>query len=219
MNEGRDWRLWLETRRLTLRPPRDDDLGEVCLLLKEVSREAARAWRDHAFTQLGSVRPSPQLTACLTSAPILASSAAVNSFSAKEVGHMAPSSRFALSLKPNVAYLDLNFCHGAIRLGASRRSSPARRFPRSPCPRAGRGARPPNESRPLEGRVNEHVHGGHARRAPTSRRLAPRRPWLRPMRPGALALVRAVRLLSCRCFHHLGPRPRPHSLIEAYFPY
>jgi hypothetical protein len=37
-------------------------------------------------------------------------SAAVNSFSAKEVGHMAPSSRFALSLKPNVAYLDLNFC-------------------------------------------------------------------------------------------------------------
>jgi NAD(P)-dependent dehydrogenase (short-subunit alcohol dehydrogenase family) len=36
--------------------------------------------------------------------------AAVNSFSAKEVGHMAPSSRFALSLKPNVAYLELNFC-------------------------------------------------------------------------------------------------------------
>src|SRR5574341_2137510 len=53
---------------------------------------------------------SPQLTAFFTSAPILASSAAVNSFSAKEVGHMAPSSRFALSLKPNVAYLALNFC-------------------------------------------------------------------------------------------------------------
>src|SRR3546814_9566538 len=41
---------------------------------------------------------------------ILASSAAVSSFSAKEVGHMVPSSRFAVSLKPNVAYLDLNLC-------------------------------------------------------------------------------------------------------------
>jgi hypothetical protein len=40
----------------------------------------------------------------------LSSSAAVSSFSANEVGHMAPSSTFALSLKPNVAYLDLNFC-------------------------------------------------------------------------------------------------------------
>src|SRR4029453_27651 len=40
----------------------------------------------------------------------LASSAAVNSVRAKAVGHMAPSSRFAVSLKPNVAYLDLNFC-------------------------------------------------------------------------------------------------------------
>jgi uncharacterized protein YndB with AHSA1/START domain len=58
----------------------------------------------------GSERLSPQLTAFLTSAPILASSAPVNSFSAKEVGHMAPSSRFALSLKPNVAYLALNLC-------------------------------------------------------------------------------------------------------------
>src|SRR6266540_2884685 len=53
---------------------------------------------------------SPQLTAFFTSAPILASSAAVNSVRAKAVGHMAPSSRFALSLKPNVAYLVLNFC-------------------------------------------------------------------------------------------------------------
>src|SRR5206468_13107237 len=57
----------------------------------------------------GSVRLTPQLTAFFTSAPILASSAVVNSFSANEVGHMAPSSRFALSLKPNVAYLVLNF--------------------------------------------------------------------------------------------------------------
>src|SRR5512132_3225626 len=53
---------------------------------------------------------SPQLTAFFTSAPILASSAAVNSVRAKAVGHMAPSSRFALSLKPSVAYLVLNFC-------------------------------------------------------------------------------------------------------------
>ena len=35
---------------------------------------------------------------------------AVNSVSAKAVGHMSPSSRFAWSLKPSVAYLDLNFC-------------------------------------------------------------------------------------------------------------
>src|SRR5256885_6954220 len=56
------------------------------------------------------VELSPQLTAFFTSAPILASSAAVNSVRAKAVGHMAPSSRFALSLKPNVAYLELNFC-------------------------------------------------------------------------------------------------------------
>src|SRR5882672_5342390 len=48
--------------------------------------------------------------AFFTSAPILASSVEVSSFSAKDVGHMAPSSRFALSLKPNVAYLALNFC-------------------------------------------------------------------------------------------------------------
>jgi hypothetical protein len=51
----------------------------------------------------------PQLTAFFTSATILSSAVAVNSFSAKAVGHMAPSSRFAVSLKPNVAYLALNF--------------------------------------------------------------------------------------------------------------
>src|SRR5712664_2286645 len=52
---------------------------------------------------------SPQLTAFFTSAAILASSAAVNPFNAQAAGHMLPSSRFALSLKPNVAYLVLNF--------------------------------------------------------------------------------------------------------------
>ncbi len=49
-----------------------------------------------------------QRTAFFTSAAIFFSSAAVSSFSAKEVGHMAPSSRFASSLKPSVAYLALN---------------------------------------------------------------------------------------------------------------
>ena len=55
---------------------------------------------------------SPQLTAFVTSALIRASSAAVSPVSAKAVGHMAPSSRFAESLKPNVAYLVLNFSAG-----------------------------------------------------------------------------------------------------------
>src|SRR5438445_12099086 len=54
----------------------------------------------------------PYLTAFFTSAVILVSSAAVNPFSAKTVGHMLSSSRFALSLKPSVAYLVLNFCAG-----------------------------------------------------------------------------------------------------------
>src|SRR5215216_422983 len=58
----------------------------------------------------GSVKLSPQLTAFFTSAPSFFSSAAVSPFSAKEVGHMAPSSRFAASWKPNVEYLELNFC-------------------------------------------------------------------------------------------------------------
>ena len=51
-----------------------------------------------------------QLTAFFTSARILSSTAAVNSFSAKEVGHRAPSSSLASSLKPSVAYRELNFC-------------------------------------------------------------------------------------------------------------
>src|SRR5207244_4619319 len=56
------------------------------------------------------VELSPQRTAFVTTAPIFAWSAAVNFVRAKAVGHMAPSSRFASSLKPNVAYLVLNFC-------------------------------------------------------------------------------------------------------------
>src|SRR6266508_2012280 len=65
--------------------------------------------RRRAALRLEVQRP-PQLTAFFTSAPILASSAAVNSFSAKATGHTVSSSRFALSLKPNVAYLALNLC-------------------------------------------------------------------------------------------------------------
>ena len=55
----------------------------------------------------GGFRLSPQLTACFTSAAILASSAAVNSVSANATGHMAPSSRLAATSKPKVAYRDL----------------------------------------------------------------------------------------------------------------
>src|SRR3954454_24877480 len=51
---------------------------------------------------------APQPTAFFTSSMILASSAAVNSLSAKATGHMAPSSRFAACWKPNVAYRVLN---------------------------------------------------------------------------------------------------------------
>ena len=64
-------------------------------------------------TRVKCARPgllSPQLTAFFTSAAILDSAAAVNSTSAKAVGHMAPSSRFAACMKPTVAYLVLNFC-------------------------------------------------------------------------------------------------------------
>jgi hypothetical protein len=50
-----------------------------------------------------------QLAALFTSSPIFASSVAPSSLSANEVGHMAPSSRFAASLKPSVAYLASNF--------------------------------------------------------------------------------------------------------------
>jgi hypothetical protein len=47
-----------------------------------------------------------QLTAFFTNPPILASSAAVNSYSAKAVGHMAPSSRFASCMKPRLLSQD-----------------------------------------------------------------------------------------------------------------
>jgi hypothetical protein len=70
----------------------------------------SRAGSPSDFSRARWSELSPQLTAFFTSATIRFSSAAVNSFSAKEVGHMAPSSRFAASWKPNVEYLELNFC-------------------------------------------------------------------------------------------------------------
>ena len=71
----------------------------VALRVSQVHRTNAPehgvvGWRFHRLH--GSSDACPQLTAFFTSAAILASSAAVNSFSAKEVGHMAPSSRFAV---------------------------------------------------------------------------------------------------------------------------
>src|SRR5262249_16353614 len=50
-----------------------------------------------------------QLTASFTSAAIRISSAAVSFGSAYAIGHMEPSSRFALSLKPSIPYRSLNF--------------------------------------------------------------------------------------------------------------
>jgi hypothetical protein len=69
----------------------------------------ASSWRSSVVTFTPGQTACPQLTACFTSATIFASSAAVNSFSAKATGHAVPSSRCALSLKPSVAYRALNF--------------------------------------------------------------------------------------------------------------
>jgi hypothetical protein len=53
-------------------------------------------------------RASGQLTAFFTSAAIFFSSAAFSFMTANAVAHMSPSSRFAVSLKPKVAYLASN---------------------------------------------------------------------------------------------------------------
>src|SRR3954469_4438446 len=76
---------------------------------EQPSRSSAvrRLHRAHLFLLAA---PGPQPAARFTSSPIRASPAAVSFVSAKAVGHMVPSSRFALSLKPKVAYLALNFC-------------------------------------------------------------------------------------------------------------
>ena len=109
------------------------------MLALRVRRRPARAWQWDPFfryfpfaaiavvtgqqairlplTQLGrsasrDLGHGPSLTALFTSAPILFSSASLSSVSAKLVGHMVPSSRFAASSNQNVAYLDLNFDAG-----------------------------------------------------------------------------------------------------------
>src|SRR5881409_108715 len=73
-------------------------------------RRPPRSTRETTLFPYTTLFRPPQLTAFFTSAPILASAAAVSSFRAKATGHTVPSSRFALSLKPNVAYLALNLC-------------------------------------------------------------------------------------------------------------
>src|SRR5262249_22604982 len=106
----------VEKRRLA--DHADDHLRPVPLVQVHlvVGRERRRLQQPRIVLRPGSARhqPSPrdrgsQLTAFFTSARIFASSAAVSFFSAKATGHSPPSSRFAESLKPNVAYLDLNF--------------------------------------------------------------------------------------------------------------
>src|SRR5665213_225630 len=78
-------------------------------LISLVAMERGITWSTHLLTCHGFHKLSPQLTAFFTSARILASAAAVNFMSAYEFGHMAPSSSFALSVKPSVWYLALNF--------------------------------------------------------------------------------------------------------------
>src|SRR6266511_369344 len=78
------------------------------------ARLAERAWAVMARGTPYVVRDTRapignQPTAFFTSARILVSAWAVSSFSAKEVGHMAPLSSFAASLNPKVAYRALNF--------------------------------------------------------------------------------------------------------------
>src|SRR6266542_1885208 len=108
--------------RLHSHDPSSLPVGQAILCRERALRKPSASWSHrpgflhHLLTdRVERMRPSDEhgwahLTAFFTSAPILASSAAVNFFSAKETGHRAPLSRFAASLKPNVAYLVLNFC-------------------------------------------------------------------------------------------------------------
>src|SRR5207247_980578 len=89
--------------------PAADRAGGRC---RPSSSSAFRGHLDSQRVRLVGGKLDPQFTAFFTSAPILASSAAVSFVSAKATGQTAPSSRFAASLNPNVAYLVLNFCAG-----------------------------------------------------------------------------------------------------------
>jgi hypothetical protein len=68
----------------------------------------AKQTMPQVLDSLSTPKQLPQDTALFTSATIRASSLAANCFSANATGHIVPSSRFALSLKPSVAYLALN---------------------------------------------------------------------------------------------------------------
>lgn len=77
----------------------DDDIGDD------------KQGKNHRQPAMGLAKPGIPvhcdlllyLTAFFTSALICSSTAGVNAVSPKAVGHMAPSSRFAVSLKPRVA--------------------------------------------------------------------------------------------------------------------
>jgi hypothetical protein len=113
----RGWQL-LAVRLGHRRPPPAGGLEEADVREEPVNpllrqRVGPRTSTSPSIMDTSRVWPRPrswaQLTAFFTSALILASSAAVSFVSAKEVGHMLPSSRFAEALNPNVAYLSLNF--------------------------------------------------------------------------------------------------------------
>jgi hypothetical protein len=97
-----DVRLERSTRAAALERGRDVWKGECSSAYEDACAGSQQSKRVRGNEH------GPHFTALFTSAAILFSSAAVSSISAKDVGHMPPSSRFAWSLKPNVAYLDLN---------------------------------------------------------------------------------------------------------------
>ena len=99
------------TRQPKGRSDRIDCAGRPVFARPWLRPTSARRSGNGAACRPWSARPPepvPQLAAFFTSSPILFSSAAVSLVRAYEVGHIAPSSRFAASSKPNVAYLDLN---------------------------------------------------------------------------------------------------------------
>jgi hypothetical protein len=96
---------------LRRRPPQS---ARKCAITASSALATCTAWAAANISMMAPITLScaglrPQLSALFTSALIRASSSAVNSFRAKSVGHMVPSSRFALSLKPSVAYRMLYF--------------------------------------------------------------------------------------------------------------
>ena len=99
------WTATTRTRPMTVRTEPAQSWGPTA------GRSSGRSRRRRPEPPGGRVRGAAvaQPAAFFTSSPILFSSAAVNVVSAKAVGHMVPSSRFAASLKPSVAYLALNF--------------------------------------------------------------------------------------------------------------